>query len=143
MLVGPKVKGAANPAPFLFGGYMRIIHVYDTIDESDTRKLTREESIALLERKKRALLHELKILSVEMNGYIVNGAVSQMGEAKNHPNKPVMPDSETRCLLTEDPHLQQKIIKVFGRFTTAREILASSVMPELEALQKQGETQAS
>jgi hypothetical protein len=122
---------------------MRITHVYESIDESNTRPPSREENIALLERKKRSLLHELKILSMQMNQFITSGVVSQMGEAKNHPNAPVMPDSETRCILTEDPQLQQRVLKVFGRFTTAREILASSVMPELDALEKEGENPVS
>lgn len=117
---------------------MRISHVFESIDESNTRKPTKEENVVLLERKKRSLLHELKILSQQMNHFIVSGAVSQMGEASKHPNATVMPESDSRCILTEDPHTHQKVLKVFGRFAIVKEILTTSVLKELEQLQNEG-----
>lgn len=116
---------------------MRITHVYESIDESNVREVSREENIALLERKKRSLLHELKMLSVTMNQMMTSGVVSQMGEASKHPSQPIIPDSETRCVLATDPHTQEKALKTFARFAMVREILSTSVMSELLVLQKE------
>ncbi len=82
----------------------------------------------------------MKILSMKMHDWIEAGVISQMGDKDKHPDTMTIPDSETRHILTKDPHTQQYVLKVFARFTTAREILSNSVMPELEALQKQGES---
>lgn len=122
---------------------MKVSHVYESIDESDARKPTKEEHITLLERKKRSLLHELKILSVQMHDWIEAGVVSQMSEADKYPNHVAIPDSTTRRILTTNLILQQKVLNTFARFSTAKEILSNSVMPELEALQKEGEEKKS
>lgn len=113
---------------------MKISHVYETIDESVTRKPSRDEQIACLERKKRSLLHEMKILSVQMKTWTDAGYVSQMGETAKYPDKPKIPDSE-RHILTTDECLSQKMLRTFARFTTAKEILGNSIMPELQTLQ--------
>lgn len=134
--------GSRN-APHLLGDMVKLSHLYESIDESNARKPTREEHIALLERKKRSLLHELKILSVQISQWITKNIISQMGDGDKHPDAIKIPDSETRRILTKDPLLQQKILKTFARFTTAREILSNSVMPELDALNSQGENTVS
>ena len=118
---------------------MKFGPVFESIDEAITKPLTREGEIALLERKKRAMLHELKIVSIQMHDWISAGVVSQMGDADKHPDAPKIPDSETRRVLTKDPTLQQRVFRTFARFNTAKEILSNSIMPELEALQKTAE----
>lgn len=114
---------------------MRISHAYETIEETVTRHPTKEEKIAQLEKKKRSLLHEMKMLSVQMHEWITSGVVSQMGEADKYPDCPKIPDSETRHVVTKDETTKTRVLKTFARFALAREILSCSVMPELEALQ--------
>lgn len=115
----------------------------ELIEESDTRPLSIAENIALLDRRKRSLLHELKILSITMNGWIVGGVISQMGETSKYPNAPVIPESETRCILTEDPLLKEKVLKTYARFANVREILSNGVMADLEELEKQAKNEVS
>lgn len=114
---------------------MRMSHSYDSIEETVIRELSRDEKIAQLERKKRSLLHEMKILSVQMRDWITSNVVSQMGDIDKHPDAPKIPDSETRRVLTKDENLKMRVLKTFARFALAREIMSNSVLPELEELQ--------
>lgn len=114
--------------------------MHDITDEFsvDLNSSSKEEEIIFLEKKKRALLHHLKLLSSKMNVWIKTGVVSQMGETKTESGIKI-PDSESRYIISTDPHLQQVVLKTFARFTLTREMLTNSVMPELEALQKEVE----
>lgn len=125
-----------NPLPLSLGGTVRINHSYETIEEAVTRQPSREEKITQLERKKRSLLHEMKMLSTQIHGWITSGVISQLNEAEKHVDAPKIPDSETRRILTTDATLQTVVLKTFARFAHAREILSNSVMVELEELQK-------
>lgn len=114
---------------------MKITFTAEVIADAE-KASTDEEELAMMQRHKCKLLHEMKILSVRISKWMKDHVISGQGETDKYPDRMQIPLADSRRLLTDNVSLQNHIIETFARFKLLQEILANSLNPEIEALEK-------
>lgn len=119
---------------------MKITFAAETIDDIE-KASSPEEELAMMQRHKCKVLLEMKVLSIRMAAWMKDGIISQQGESDKYPERPNIPDAESRKLLTDNKNLNAYIVATFVRFRLLQEVLANSLNVEIEALEKKTSAQ--